>query len=91
MMVSQPLDLKALAKFVADEIYRKDSLVVSARDIAFMLGYPLRRILADPTFPHSLSLVEGGSRKYLRKEVEAWVQQKFADDRDTILRAHRAA
>ena len=96
MMVSQPLDLKALAKFVADEIYRKDSLVVSARDIAFMLGYapdsnPLRRILADPTFPHSLSLVDGGSRKYLRKEVEAWVQQKFADDRDTILRAHRAA
>ena len=71
-------------------------VVVSARDIAFMLGYapdsnPLRRILADPTFPHSLSLVEGGSRKYLRKEVEAWVQQKFADDRDTILRAHRAA
>lgn len=50
-MVAQPLDLKALAKFVADEIYRKDSLVVSARDIAFMLGYapdsnPLRRILA---------------------------------------------
>lgn len=25
-MVAQPLDLKALAKFVADEIYRKDSL-----------------------------------------------------------------
>ena len=24
-MVAQPLDLKALAKFVADEIYRKDS------------------------------------------------------------------
>lgn len=78
------IDTKALAKEVAREIKRSSSVVVTAADVALMCAYapdsaPVREMLKDPTFPPCVSLVEGGTRRYLRKDVERWIERKFED------------
>ena len=77
------IDVKAIAKAVAHELQRNESLVMTATDVALLCGYqpdstPVRRMLADPTFPASVSLVDGGQRRWLRSEVVEWVKHKFA-------------
>lgn len=76
-------DNEKLLKAIGLEFQKAQSVVVSAAEIAVMCGYapdstPARRIIADPTFPESRQLVEGGNRKWLRADVEAWVTRKFA-------------
>lgn len=89
------LDLKKLAKLVAQELKRSNSLVVSPADVATMCGYTpnssaARQILDDPTFPPSVSLVAGGLRRYLRRDVEAWIEKKFDDENTALMQALRA-
>lgn len=75
-------DVKAIAKEVVKELKRGQSIVVTASDIALML--------ADPTFPPCVSLVEGGTRRYLRKDVERWIERKFQDESRLALQTFRA-
>lgn len=46
-------------------------------------------MLEDPTFPPCVSLVEGGARRYLRKDVERWIERKFADESKLTLQTLR--
>lgn len=76
---------KEIAKEVDRERKRSQSIVVTAADIALMCSYapdskPVRQMLEDPTFPPCISLVEGGTRRYLRKDVVRWIENKFADE-----------
>lgn len=78
-------EAKEIAKEVARKLKRTQSIVVNATDIALMCAYvsdskPVRQMLEDPTFPPCVSLVEGGTRRYLRKDVERWIERKFADE-----------
>lgn len=89
------LDPKTIAKEVAQELRRTQSLVVTAADIAAMCGYAanshaIRQMLADPSFPPSVSLVEGGNRRYLRADVERWIQDRFRQQGREIMAAMRA-
>ncbi len=73
-------EIKELAKQVAKEL-KKGELLVSPNDIALMFGYApnstaIRQILEDPSFPAPVPLLEKGYRRYLRSDVEAWVQKK---------------
>ena len=59
-------EAKEIAKEVAKELKRTQSIVVTATDIALMCAdtpgsTPVRQILEDPTFPPCVSLVEGGT------------------------------
>lgn len=87
--------IKDIAKAVAQELKRGNSLVVSPADVATMCGYTpnstaARQILDDPTFPPSVSLVEGGLRRYLRRDVEAWIESHFTNQSNALVRAMRA-
>jgi phage pi2 protein 07 len=87
-------EAKEIAKEVAKELKRTQSIVVTATDIALMCAYtpgstPVRQILEDPTFPPCVSLVEGGTRRYLRKDVERWIERKFADESKLTLQTLR--
>ena len=78
-------EAKEIAKEVARELKRTQSIVVTATDITLMCAYvpdskPVRQMLEDPTFPPCISLVEGGTRRYLRKDVDHWIERKFADE-----------
>lgn len=88
-------DVKAIAKEVIKELKRWQSIVVTASDIALMCAYapdskPVREMLEDPTFPPCVSLVEGGARRYLRKDVERWIERKFQDESRLALQTFRA-
>lgn len=88
-------DVKAIAKEVVKELKRGQSIVVTASDIALMCACapdskPVRDMLADPTFPPCVSLVEGGTRRYLRKDVERWIERKFQDESRLALQTFRA-
>lgn len=88
-------DVKAIAKEVVKELKRGQSLVVTPADIALMCAYapdskPVRDMLADPTFPPCASLVEGGTRRYLRKDVERWIERKFQDESRLALQTFRS-
>lgn len=87
-------EAKEIAKEVARELKRTQSIVVTANDIALMCAYapgstPVRQMLEDPTFPPCVSLVEGGTRRYLRKDVERWIERKFADESKLTLQTLR--
>ena len=87
-------EAKEIAKEVARELKRTQSIVVTATDIALMCAYapgshPVRQMLEDPTFPPCVSLVEGGARRYLRKDVERWIERKFADESKLTLQTLR--
>lgn len=87
-------EAKEIAKEVAKELKRTQSIVVTATDIALMCAYtpgstPVRQILEVPTFPPCVSLVEGGTRRYLRKDVERWIERKFADESKLTLQTLR--
>ena len=87
-------EAKEIAKEVARELKRTQSIVVTATDIALMCAYapgspPVRQMLEDPTFPPCVSLVEGGARRYLRKDVERWIERKFADESKLTLKTLR--
>ena len=88
-------DVKAIAKEVVKELKRWQSIVVTASDIALTCAYapdskPVREMLEDPTFPPCVSLVEGGARRYLRKDVERWIERKFQDESRLALQTFRA-
>ena len=75
-------DIQKIAKQVAIELRRTDSVVVKASDVAAMCGYtpdsnPVRRILSDPTFPPAVELTPGGQKRYLREAVEEWIRSHF--------------
>lgn len=75
-------DIQKIAKQVAIEMRRGDSVVVKASDVAAMCGYapdssPARKILADPTFPPAVELTPGGQKRYLREAVEEWIRSHF--------------
>lgn len=78
-------DTEMLMKAIGREFQKAKSVVVSAADVAIMCGYApdstaARRLMADPTFPQSRSLIDGGNRRWLRSEVEQWVERKFKND-----------
>lgn len=75
-------DIQKIAKQVAIEMRKSDSVVVKASDVAAMCGYapdsnPMRRILTDPTFPPAVELTPGGQKRYLREAVEEWIRSHF--------------
>lgn len=87
-------EAKEFAKEVARELKQTQSIVVTANDIALMCAYasgntPVRQMLEDPTFPPCVSLVEGGTCRYLRKDVERWIERKFADASNLALQTVR--
>lgn len=80
----EKFDVKAMAKAVAKEIQRGSSYLVSKNDIGAMVGYannstPLRRMLEDPTFPPAISLVDCGTKRYRRADVQQWIDAKFTE------------
>lgn len=83
-------DTEKLLKAISLELQKTKSVVVSAAEIAIMCGYapdssPVRRIIADPSFPPARSLIAGGNRRWLRSEVERWVERRFTEDaRETL-------
>ncbi len=83
-------DTEKLMRAIGLEFQKAKSVVVSAAEIAIMCGYapdstPARRIIADPSFPQARSLVEGGNRRWLRSDVEQWVERKFRTDGREVL------
>ncbi len=75
-------DIQKLAKQVAIELRKSDSVVVKSSDVALMCGYypdttAARKILADPTFPPAVELTPGGQKRYLREAVEEWIRSRF--------------
>lgn len=58
----------------------KEALTVSAKELAIMLGVSVRqiwRLNAAGMLPRAVSL--GGSRKWLRKEIEAFLEAGCPD------------
>lgn len=75
-------ELKTLAKLVATELKKSEGVVVKPSDVAMMCGYkpdsnPMRKILADPTFPPAVELTPGGQKRYLREAVEEWIKARY--------------
>ena len=87
-------DTKELAKELARQMKRGE-LVLTPSDIAIMCSYepnstPVRQMLADPTFPAPIALVPGGHKRYRRKDVEAWIDRKYAEESRFVMRSCRA-
>lgn len=83
-------DINKIAKQVAIEMRRSDSVVVKSSDVALMCGYvpkspAARQILADPTFPPAVELTPGGQKRYLREAVEEWIRSHFVEQSELAM------
>lgn len=82
--MNEAIDLNKLARLIAREIKKGDAVIVSPSEIATMCGYvpnsiPVRKILADPTFPPAFEVTPGGHRRYLREAVVAWIKDRYEE------------
>ena len=77
-------DVRRIAHATAEEIARRNSFMMTQKDIAAFFGYSqtsstLRKILALPDFPMSSQIVGEGRPRWVRSEVEAWARSRFAE------------
>ncbi len=73
-----------MIKAIALEVARLSaSRLVTTSGISIMCGLgensnTVHRIIRDPSFPRPIQLCEGGRKRWLRSEVEAWIEEKYA-------------
>lgn len=89
------MNLKELARAIANEMKKTEHLLAPS-DVALMCGYEpystaARKVLADPTFPAPVSLIDEGRPRYRRKDVLAWIDAKFEKESNLALSTHRAS
>lgn len=82
--MTENINLDVLADKIAKRLIEQNSYLITVAGVAAMLGYtaesiPVRRILADKTFPAPVSLVDRGVRRWRRKDVQAWIDQRAGD------------
>ena len=80
--MNEAIDLNKLARLVAREMKKGDAVVIGPADVATMCGYvphssPVRKMLADPTFPPAVELTPGGHKRYLREAVVDWIKGRY--------------
>ena len=74
---------KNMAKDIAMEVVKLGhSKLLTSTGVALLCGYEadstgVRQILQDPTFPSPVQLVEGGRKRWVRTEVEAWLDARI--------------
>lgn len=94
-------DIKSLAHEIAQEVanemineivdkLNKTKYLMSKPEVAVALGYDryssaVEKIIADPTFPAPLEISDGGRRKWLTKDIEAWIDFKKREKENLIL------
>lgn len=83
--------MKKMSKSIATEM-RQAEYLVTARDIALLCGLGenssvVRKMMDDPTFPPPAEVTEGGHKRYRRKDVIRWIDNKF----DALERAAKQA
>ena len=77
-------NVRAIAQEVAAELARKltkTRWVMSKPEVAEALGYSrqssaIDRIIAEPDFPQPIDLADGNRRKWLTKDIEAWLEAR---------------
>lgn len=86
---------KNVAKDIAKEVVKlSQSKLLTSTGVALICGYEadssgLRQLLQDPSFPQPVQLVEGGRKRWVRAEVEAWLDlkiEKYRAANDLIFR-----
>lgn len=78
------LDYGKLAEAIAEKMMAKtlaNRSLLSKSEVAEFVGYApasptARRMFADPTFPMSFPIVEGGREMWRRIDVENWINAK---------------
>lgn len=72
---------KNFAREVALEVVKLQASLLTSTGVALLCGYDedssgLRKILRDASFPRPIQLVEGGRKRWVRDEVEAWLKER---------------
>lgn len=73
-------EIQELARQIATETVRlTGSNLVTTSGISLMCGLSpnsssMRKMLSDPSFPKPISLCDGARKRWLRKDVEGWLE-----------------
>ena len=83
-------DVRRIAKATADELAKRNSFMMTQRDLANFFGYAydsraVRHLVALPDFPPSARVAGDSRPMWVRSEVESWARSKFCTSGEAVL------
>ena len=83
-------DVRRIAQATADELTKRNSFMMTQRDVANFFGYAydsraVRQLLALPYFPMPSQIVGESRPRWVRSEGESWARNKFCERGAAVL------